>query len=361
MPTSPNNPASAVFSTEQSAAIQQIMMQTLDSYFTRPENRPQGPPGPEGPRGPRGQPGPQGPQGPSNGTNGGNPPWRPDEVGFFDPDLDDSEVIGRGNFVYLGNHPYIRDVYVFIDRIKDVARQKGEQMVRDNIQTCLRGTALEWHTSELTDFEKDALRTVDLERGWIKQRFKERAPIAWNRLEKERYTLKDAANGGPPRAYAQAVFRDAKAAGVESVYNQLVAAWTHLHWEFQRDIPAPTSTTTMIDFLDQLESKTDIWKNIALSRLRQQNQNRPGNQNYRVKIFRVSISVVVNIVLTHPPTGISHGNANGIPGSLPDGRIRITIKIKVKVISATISKQGSNSLQTPNGTNTPTMLGSHSK
>jgi hypothetical protein len=43
--------------------------------------------------------------------------WRPDKLGFFDPDLQDDDVVGRGDIVYLGNHPYYRNV-----GIKDIAR-----------------------------------------------------------------------------------------------------------------------------------------------------------------------------------------------------------------------------------------------
>ena len=46
---------------------------------------PQGPPGPMGP---------QGPPGVGNGTNG-TASWRPDELGFFDSDLDDDAIVGR--------------------------------------------------------------------------------------------------------------------------------------------------------------------------------------------------------------------------------------------------------------------------
>jgi hypothetical protein len=105
--------------------------------------------------------GPQGPPGVGNGTNG-TASWRPDELGFFDPYLDDDAVVGSGDIVYSGSHPYYGNVFTFVERIKDVAKAKGENAVRLNFHSCLRGTALEWHSGELTS-EKDFLGVLDLE------------------------------------------------------------------------------------------------------------------------------------------------------------------------------------------------------
>ncbi len=35
---------------------------------------------------------------------------------------------------------------MFIDRIRDVVRVKGAELLRNNLQICLRGEALEWYT-----------------------------------------------------------------------------------------------------------------------------------------------------------------------------------------------------------------------
>ena len=129
---------------------------------------------PQGAQGPRGVPGQA-----AVGTTTNS--WHPDELGFFDPDLRDEEVIGKGDIVYLGSHPYYRNVFVFTERIKHVAKIKGEQAVRLNLHTCLRGTALEWYSWKLTKFEKESLSKISLEGGWITlliEHFKERSAQA---------------------------------------------------------------------------------------------------------------------------------------------------------------------------------------
>ena len=42
--------------------------------------------------------------------------WRPEEIGFFDPDYGEP-----GPIVTINRHIYYRDVYAFIDWLKDVA------------------------------------------------------------------------------------------------------------------------------------------------------------------------------------------------------------------------------------------------
>lgn len=75
--------------------------------------------------------------------------------------------------------------------------------------------------------------------------------------------MNDARQGRPPRAYAQNILRHAKAAHMTSVYNQLSLAWNNLALEFRRDVPEPTSATTLSQFLNQIDSKKNIWYEMA--------------------------------------------------------------------------------------------------
>lgn len=68
----------------------------------------------------------------------------------------------RGTFVQIGSDIYIRNVYHFIDRIKDATRLRGDEEVRANITQCLRIAAMEWYIETLSTFEKEALRTASI-------------------------------------------------------------------------------------------------------------------------------------------------------------------------------------------------------
>ena len=93
-------------------------------------------PGERGERGERGEPGP--PDG-----NGGSERWNAQEIGFFDPHYDGKTAATASAVEHAGKDTYFRDVHVFIEKIKDMATIKEAEMVRNNLYTCLRGTALE--------------------------------------------------------------------------------------------------------------------------------------------------------------------------------------------------------------------------
>ncbi|THC87243.1 hypothetical protein EYZ11_013309 [Aspergillus tanneri] len=95
-------------------------------------------------------------------------------MGYFWPDLKDNVALKQVN-----SHVYCKDINVFVDRVKDVIAYKGEEMVKANLQACLRGSSLSWFTSELSEFEKAALRSLPL------------AEEALNKVNVLRYTYGD--------------------------------------------------------------------------------------------------------------------------------------------------------------------------
>ena len=206
----------------------------------------------------------------SSGGNGGQivpapqaETLRAEHIGYFDPGFDDEKDPGS-SVVNSGRHIFYRDVFVFVNRLKDVAAQRTNAVVAGLVQSCLRGEALVWQTSELSETELTILRTASLEQ-WctiLTNRFKERSAVALRKLQAERYTFADARSGRRPRAYVQNILRYAKAADM-TTFNQLTTAWNNLAFEFRRDIPEPTASTSVSSFMNQLDSKAGIWEEVA--------------------------------------------------------------------------------------------------
>ncbi|KAN0067958.1 hypothetical protein V8E54_013886 [Elaphomyces granulatus] len=223
--------AQGAFTMEQEDRPRALMDQTVAQAVTvairsaQGTSGPAGPPGPQGPAGPRGPHGPQGhPATPATSavtasTNGTS--WRTDDLGYFHPDLPDS----RDSAVRtVANQTHYRDVLVFLDRLRDLAILKGDDIVRSNIHASLRGSPLAWYSTELTDFERSSLRHMLLEEGWFKmlrQRFKMRPSMALAKLTEATYTLADVRAGKSVRSFAQSIFRYALAA---SIFNQITQA-----------------------------------------------------------------------------------------------------------------------------------------
>ena len=84
--------------------------------------------------------------------------WTPEEIGFFDPEAEGTDPV-----VNAGKHVFYRDVFAFVDRLKDMAPLKGPEKLRTVLPQCLRGAALIWHSTELTDLEKSMIREASLD------------------------------------------------------------------------------------------------------------------------------------------------------------------------------------------------------
>ena len=194
-----------------------------------------------------------------NGFNG-QAYLKPEDVGYFDP-----EVEADGGITTVGKHIFYKDVYAFADRLRDLAAIKGLEKVQEVWTTCLRGTAHQWYSSELTMREKNLLRTASIDSiiTDLIERFKEQGSVALLALQTEKYTWADARAAKSLRAYAQSMFRHAKAAQMESVYNQLLCVWNGLDLSFQVLVDEPTPSTTMAQFLDSLDSKSHIIHRLA--------------------------------------------------------------------------------------------------
>ena len=83
------------------------------------------------------------------------PKLRAEEVGYFDPEYT-TEGASHTAVVNAGKHVYYRDVYVFVDRLKDLAVQNKD--VKNVIVSCLRGSALMWYSMELSEDDRDRIR-----------------------------------------------------------------------------------------------------------------------------------------------------------------------------------------------------------
>ena len=84
------------------------------------------------------------------------PSWRPEELGFFYPNLLNNDVlIIHGNIYY-------RDIFTFIDRIRHFLRTRSERILKENLHTCLYGIALDWYTKGTTALEKKGLSILSL-------------------------------------------------------------------------------------------------------------------------------------------------------------------------------------------------------
>lgn len=147
--------------------------------------------------------------------------WNQADLGYFDPHLDD-RVHGAGVVVSVEKDVYYRNMVLFVQRIQNLVTFKGAALVRANIPTSLRGSALEWYTSELDDHERENLDKDPEIDNWVvtlSQRFKVPTSVALNLLTNESYTLDNAQKCRPLAQYVRAIIRHGIGCNIIDVAN----------------------------------------------------------------------------------------------------------------------------------------------
>lgn len=186
-------------------------------------------------------------------------PWDTNDVGYFTPD--DTAIYHR----YTGNSTtYYTNVYAFVNHIRSLAFTKPEPVIRANLHSCLRDKAQDWFDMELNFGEREVLRVMPLETGWIKallKRFKPLYDVALRRYKEGQYDKEDAENGYDPVKWAHGMMRNAQAAGITSTYAQLKQIWYGIDLELQWPVNCPTKSTAVSEFMKELDDAYLEWCN----------------------------------------------------------------------------------------------------
>ena len=135
--------------------------------------------------------------------------WNSVELNFFNFNYDD-KIFNNDDtpMKHAEKNIYFKDIHLFVIRIKKTAMIKDNQLIKNNLWTCLRNTALKWYIDELNDIDRWMLRmTMNDENDlieWITRlidRFKEFNNIILQNLFIQQYTVRDIVNHRESREY----------------------------------------------------------------------------------------------------------------------------------------------------------------
>ena len=165
-----------------------------------------------------------------------------EDVGFFDPEYQDEKSISSEPIVNTGKHVLYRDVYIFVDRLQDLAETHTSSSVKDVIASCLRGSALMWYSTELTKQEKDVLRhrSTDVDKWYatLIKRFKMRIAVAFAHLQQASYSFRHM-RSLTPRAFIQNMLYLAKVVEIPSTYNKIITIYNAFDVSLRIHLPEP--------------------------------------------------------------------------------------------------------------------------
>ena len=189
------------------------------------------------------------------------------DVGFFNPDTPDEH--GLGPVATVGSETVYRDIYTWVERLKDLMHTYGPDEVKWIIQPCLRGSAATWWIAELTDEDRRKLRDSELYRWFslLIKRFKLQTAVALSRLVSQSYSSNDLSRS--PRIWIHQMLHYARAAEIDSTFNQLTIIWNRFDANLRRDIPMPKPHTRLTEFLDHIDIMYPTWVDIKKSGYRQ--------------------------------------------------------------------------------------------
>ena len=180
-------------------------------------------------------------------------------IEYFDSDYENSSE--KDFFIVIfDKHIFYRDVFIFIDRLKNLKKNFSKFKIKKYIVDCLKNTALKWQSAELNSLKKNLLRNVIVDQ-WCEaliQRFKKRDAFVLKKLQNSFYIFFDVRSDKTSRAYVQNILRHAKAVDYNFIYHQLLNAWNDLDLKFRMQILKSIFDIQLSTFFDTLDSKTTI-------------------------------------------------------------------------------------------------------
>ena len=109
---------------------------------------------------------------------------KPKDVGLFNPDVADKH--GLSPVTTVSSDTVYRDIYTWVERLKNLVHIHGPDDVKQVIQPCLRGSAATCWIAELTDEDRRKLRSTasDLQRWYslLIKRLKIQTSVAISRI-----------------------------------------------------------------------------------------------------------------------------------------------------------------------------------
>ena len=208
-----------------------------------------------------------------------------ENVNYFDFDYENS--FDTNQFIVNSKrHNFYRDVFIFIDHLKNLKKTFFDFRMKKLINICLKKNALTWYNTKFIEIEKNFFRKINIERWCVHfiKRFKKQTSTVLKKLQTEIYIYVDIRRDRKSRFYMQDILRHVKTANFSSVFHQCIIVWSNLELNFRAQISESSKNIILSIFLSQLDAKKSVWMNMTV-RHREQNNNFDQDFNNNVDRF----------------------------------------------------------------------------
>ena len=198
-------------------------------------------------------------------NNSNNNDWkasfRAQNVEFFDFIL--NELYDSDNVVQIKKNVYYKNVYFFVERIKDVVNIYTIEKIRFNLFNCLKKTVQIWYIKNLSDFEKKTFQSLNIDvEKWcdaLIKKFKQFDFFALQFFSSKSYSFDDLKNKKNMFSFVFFVMKHAKTANIANVHDQLIWIYNAIAFELAKDIDFSKKIISISIFFKQLDNKREIW------------------------------------------------------------------------------------------------------
>lgn len=154
---------------------------------------------------------------------------------------------------------------LFVQRLQSLITFRGAALVKANIARSLQGSALEWYTSEPSDFDRDVLNNNSDVKSWVNTLsyfFKVFMSMAFGFDTNEIYSFNDAQAQRPSAQYVHAIMRHGIGCNIVDIANQLFFAYRGIAPKLRVFMLPSTELTKAANFIFVLEKKQEMWHKI---------------------------------------------------------------------------------------------------
>jgi hypothetical protein len=208
--------------------------------------------------------------------------WKTSDVGYFWPDMPLS--YGAGRVIDFDGARYFRDVNAFVAQVKDSVAYYTADVVRNNLQNCLKGQAFIWYSDICPSSQKQAFRNDATSEctNWtaaLIENFKQSGARAMDQIASEhtRYTMQMLKSGVSLVSW----FTDMISLATDAEFNddqKLRFVWHKMDAELRDRIPALKDSHNIQSYLNALRnSEEDIREAVRAQDRRLAAQLRPSN------------------------------------------------------------------------------------
>ena len=190
-----------------------------------------------------------------------------DQVNYFDSEYkkekDKTTLFSSFiEFIMIANkYVYYKNVYVFVDRLKNLVSQHEHNQIRNVLKNCLRGDVQIWHIYELSDIIKNFLREISLFQWYdvMITRFKSKAAAVIQKFISQVYNLNKVKIDTTSKVWIMHMLHQVRIVELIFIFNKFIIIWNRLNLFFRRDILEFTKHITLKLFLSQIDNKQFIW------------------------------------------------------------------------------------------------------